>query len=100
MSYGVQIFDPYDRCGVGGTYGDVFDWSSLAWDPESANPVGTDGNIEADALLVAATADGDPDNDDLRLGSESPCVDAGDPTLLDPDGSGSDIGAFGGPDAW
>ena len=31
--------------------------------------------------------------------SDSPLIDAGDPTLLDPDGSPSDIGAYGGPGA-
>jgi hypothetical protein len=36
---------------------------------------------------------------DLRLQPGSAYIDAGDPDLLDPDGSRSDIGAFGGPDA-
>jgi hypothetical protein len=36
---------------------------------------------------------------DLRLSLGSELIDAGDPALLDPDGTRSDIGAFGGPDA-
>ncbi len=37
---------------------------------------------------------------DLRLLVDSPCIDAGDPAILDFDGGHSDIGAFGGPDAF
>ncbi|HMV68332.1 MAG TPA: MopE-related protein, partial [Myxococcota bacterium] len=36
---------------------------------------------------------------DLRLQPGSAYIDAGDPAILDPDGSRSDIGAYGGPDA-
>jgi hypothetical protein len=43
-------------------------------------------------------------DDDLRPRVGSPLIDAGDPSILDPDGSRSDIGAFGGPasdpEAW
>jgi len=35
-----------------------------------------------------------------RLKEGSPCIDAGDPNLLDPDGSRSDIGVYGGPFAY
>jgi len=45
-----------------------------------------------------AYAAGDCDSD-LRLDAASPLVDAGDPELTDPDGSRSDVGAYGGPDA-
>jgi hypothetical protein len=34
------------------------------------------------------------------LDAASPLLDAGDPALSDPDGSRSDIGAFGGPAGW
>ena len=37
---------------------------------------------------------------DLHLASGSAAIDAGDPTILDADGSRSDLGAFGGPQAW
>jgi hypothetical protein len=36
---------------------------------------------------------------EYTLGSGSPCIDAGDPNILDPNGSRSDMGAFGGPGA-
>jgi parallel beta-helix repeat protein len=38
-----------------------------------------------------------PDSGDFRLQEFSPLIDAGDPMILDYDGSRSDIGAFGGP---
>lgn len=36
---------------------------------------------------------------DFRLSGNSPAIDAGNPAILDPDGSVSDIGYFGGPHA-
>ncbi len=39
---------------------------------------------------------GDPHSDDLTLDSSSPCVDAGDPSYDDADGSTADMGAYGG----
>jgi len=62
------------------------------------NPAGTDGNISTDPLFLD-TSDPDPAAWDLHLQTTSPLVDAGDPTLSDPDGSTSDIGAYGGPGA-
>ncbi len=62
------------------------------------DPTGMDGNVSVDPALLA-TADPDPLAWDLHLSTSSPLVDAGDPTLLDPDGSPSDIGAYGGPAA-
>jgi len=49
------------------------------------------GNIDADPMFV------DRDNGDLHLQEHSPCIDAGAPWILDPDGTRSDIGVFGGP---
>lgn len=46
------------------------------------------GNIDADPLFAG------PFNDDLHLRWHSPCINAGDPSLTDPDGTRSDIGAF------
>ncbi|RME49773.1 MAG: hypothetical protein D6795_11205, partial [Deltaproteobacteria bacterium] len=60
------------------------------------DPTGTDGNISVDPRFVDTTGD-DPLAWDLHLSSDSPLIDAGDPALLDPDGSRSDIGAYGGP---
>jgi predicted outer membrane repeat protein/parallel beta-helix repeat protein len=56
-----------------------------------------DGNQTADPLLRDYTLDADCSNDDLRLDSTSPLVDAGDASITDPDGTTSDIGAYGGP---
>jgi hypothetical protein len=46
------------------------------------------GNINADPLLV------NPDSLNFNLSANSPCINAGNPTILDPDGTPSDIGAF------
>ena len=64
---------------VGGEYSGITD------------PTGTDGNISEDPLFA------DPSSDDWTLGSGSPCIDAGDPAILDADGTSSDMGAYGGP---
>jgi hypothetical protein len=53
-----------------------------------------------DPLLLSWTRDGDCSDDQLwPTPLLSPLLDAGDPAVLDPDGSVSDIGAYGGPDA-
>ncbi|MDP6932731.1 MAG: hypothetical protein QGG40_07430 [Myxococcota bacterium] len=61
------------------------------------------GRMEASVHLApgfaAWTNDGDHANDVLVLAADSPLIDAGDPDILDADGSRSDIGAMGGPDA-
>ncbi|TAK12890.1 MAG: hypothetical protein EPO32_07130 [Anaerolineae bacterium] len=54
-----------------------------------------EGNLEADPMFVGGTAE----EPDFHLSEGSPAIDAGAPDLLDPDGSPSDIGAYGGPDA-
>lgn len=63
---------------------------------------GRNGNISADPLFESLALTGDLADDDLRIAQGSPVIDAGDPAVLDPDGSRSDIGAFGGPwgDDW
>ena len=58
---------------------------------------GVNGNFSSDPQFVGVSWDGWPGNDDMRLGPGSPAIDAGDPALLDADGTRSDIGAFGGP---
>jgi len=50
----------------------------------------TYGLIHADPMFA------DPDSGDFRLQAFSPLIDAGDPNILDVDGSRSDIGAYGG----
>jgi len=64
-------------------------------------PEPADGNLTVDPAFVDVTSP-DPAVWDLRLLGSSPLVDAGDPTILDVDGSPQDIGAYGGPggDGW
>ena len=56
-----------------------------------ADPGTTYGNLRvADPMFTGS----------WHLTAASPLVDAGDPSITDPDGSTSDIGAFGGPATW
>lgn len=57
-----------------------------------------DGNLSVDPGFVAYSRDGDCSNDDLTPAEGSPLIDAGDPDILDADGSVSDVGATGGPE--
>ncbi len=55
-------------------------------------------NLSVDPMIVNDdTTQGDLD---FRLQMYSPLIDAGDPTILDRDGSRSDIGLYGGPYGW
>ena len=56
---------------------------------------GMNGNISTDPLFA------DPENGNFRLKLDSPCIDAGNSSLIydDPDGSRNDMGAYGGPKA-
>ena len=56
-----------------------------------ADPTGADGNLSVAPGFVAPAAD------DYHLASSSPCRNAGDPALQDPDGTRADMGAHGGP---
>jgi predicted outer membrane repeat protein len=66
-------------------------WFDNAGGDLSGVPLGSH-DVFANPLFVAWTDDGDPSNDDLHLQPGSPAVDAGHPSLLDPDLSPSDIG--------
>jgi hypothetical protein len=82
-------------------YNDAFgnpDGDFVYWDGASVSGTvipealaGTDGNLSEDPLLVGTV--------DFHLEPLSPCIDAGDPAILDLDSSRSDIGGYGGPDA-
>ena len=58
-------------------------------------------NTSEDPLFTAYTADGDPTNDDLSLGVDSPAINTGpiDAAFDDADGTRNDRGATGGPAA-
>lgn len=60
------------------------------------DPTGSSGNLTISPHFTTWVDDTDPTNDDLTLRSSSDCVDAGDPSETDLDGSGSDMGAYGG----
>jgi hypothetical protein len=53
-----------------------------------------------DPLLAAWSPDGDCANDDFQPRAGSPLRDAGNPAIIDRDGSPSDIGAWGGPESF
>jgi predicted outer membrane repeat protein len=53
--------------------------------------VAGNGNISADPLFVNAPGG------DFHLANGSPCVDAGDPAILDGNGTRADMGRYGGP---
>jgi len=66
---------------------------NLLYNPESVDVF--DGDVFATPRFV------DPTRGDFTLDPLSPAIDAGDPAISDPDGSRSDMGAFGGPyGAW
>ena len=58
-----------------------------------------DGNVAVDPAFVSFSPSTPAQGWDFHLLDTSPLVDAGDPALSDPDGSRSDVGAYGGPDA-
>ena len=57
------------------------------------------GNITSKPNFTKYSNDGDCSNDNFVLSSTSALIDAGDPSISDPDGSDSDIGAYGGPNS-
>ncbi len=78
-------------------YDDVWSNSGGDYGGSLNDPVGGSGNISEDPLLQSYTQDGDETNDDHHLELSSPCLDAGDPSIVDVDGTTSDIGVYGGP---
>ena len=78
-------------------YDDVWSNSGGDYTGTLVDPVGTSGNISEDPLLRSYTQDGDETNDDHHLSLGSPCLDMGDPSIVDLDGTSSDIGVYGGP---
>ena len=59
-----------------------------------------DGNLLVDPLFSSLDLDVTPSNWYLQLSDGSPLIDAGHPGLRDIDGTRSDIGAYGGLNAW
>ena len=75
------------------SWGHTEDWAGALVDLD-----GLHGNLSEDPDFVDASDDGDGTNDDMRLDSGSPAIDAADPATSDPDGSTADMGAYGGAD--
>jgi hypothetical protein len=88
----------YDGSDVSVTlaYSDVWDNGSSPWDNLSTALVVGEGVLAADPLFTDVSAT-DPTAWDLGLQAGSPSIDAGDPALLDADGSPADVGAYAGP---
>lgn len=89
--------------------GGVWDYSaspSWAWSDLYGNdpgdyygddsPVGEQGNMAVAPDFIDFDARVDARSWDLHLDAGSPLVDAGDPSMVDDDGSRSDVGAYGG----
>jgi hypothetical protein len=85
--------------GVGATQNLVVQYNNF-WN-NNANAVGftpDTTNLSVDPMVVNDdTTQGELD---FHLQAYSPLIDAGDPTILDRDGSRSDIGLYGGPYGW
>jgi hypothetical protein len=85
--------------GVGGTQNLVVQYNNF-WN-NNTNAVGftpDTTNLSVDPMIVNDdTTQGELD---FHLQKYSPLIDAGDPTILDRDGSRSDIGLYGGPYGW
>jgi hypothetical protein len=65
-------------------------WNNAAGNYESIpDQTHTHGNISADPVFTGDST--------FALGPGSPCIDAGDPSIVDIDGTRSDMGIFGGP---
>jgi hypothetical protein len=75
--------------------------SGVHFDGDIASGGPYDTNVVRNPVLASFSDDGNPDNDDLSLGSGSPEIDAGDPdpAYNDQDGTVNDRGYTGGPAA-
>ena len=97
---GLVVDDTSSATAVAFTYNNFY--ANLSDDASgyltTADLAGFTGNLFVDPDLYAYSADGDCDNDVLLPNGTSAMINAGDPTILDGDGSRSDIGAYGGPD--
>ena len=91
---GAAIYTADATSSVSPTYNDWYQNSSNAGGNASFS-TSSSGNITSNPLLAGYSADG-VFSDDYSLSSSSTLIDAGDPSILDIDGSVSDIGAFGG----
>ena len=80
------------------TYCDVFGNLTVDYGANTTDLTGSNGNISDPPLFMSFVDNDDPTDDDLHLDAGSACIDTGDPTVLDFDGTNSDMGAYGGMD--
>jgi hypothetical protein len=100
----------YNSGGSAAVVGDDAEGSEAAWVATHENSPAELGGaltaalytdkVEGDPLFARYDGDGNSLDDTFTLSPESPLRDAGDPSLVDPDGSRSDIGLMGGPNTW
>ncbi|GEM_PF-4352988 len=96
---GSSVYDyDYDAGGALSVAGSIDVSYSDFWENASSfdgvsDPTGSDGNVAVDPGFV------DDEARDFTLQGGSELVDAGDPAIEDADGSRSDMGAYGGPEA-
>lgn len=85
---GVGVWLNADTSGFPVLYNDV--WGNSAGNYDGVPDLtGVNGNISTDPKFV--------NDGSFKLSKESPCIDSGDPMLVDPDGTPSDMGIYGGP---
>ncbi len=85
---------------IGGYGGEIQGGNNMFW--KNIGGFGADytpkeTDLFVDPMFVNDTVPTDKMNFDFHLQRYSPAIDAGDSTVLDPDGKRSDIGMFGGP---
>ncbi|MFT5681888.1 MAG: hypothetical protein ACI8RZ_002806, partial [Myxococcota bacterium] len=83
-----------------GTYNNVYNNAGGDYSG-TTDPTGSSGNLSTSTGFSAWSDDGDYSNEDISMTSSSAMIDAGNPssTYDDADGTGSDIGALGGPNS-
>ncbi len=87
ISGGKTAFDFFDHYPYIIGYNNIWD----VWKVSNRDTIDSTKNIYRDPMFVNS------DSGDYHLQMYSPLINAGDPDILDPDGSRSDIGAYGGP---
>ena len=92
-----HIPEEWDGTDVGVLFGNVISSHNLFFgntiDLFAGGSADSSDHLHADPLFAP------PDTSDFHLLLHSPAIDRGDPAVLDPDGSRSDMGAHGGPGA-
>ena len=93
----LYAFDDETAASTTLAYNDLYEnaVADLGGGLEGATPDET--NLAIDPMLAGWSLDPDATQDAFQLARDSALIDAGDPELVDPDGTRSDIGAYGGP---